>query len=196
MAGLLGLLLCACATTGRGDETLPPLPLPPVIRTTTTTSIPVVVADPPEATALAPPTSAPESTTVPAATTSVSATTVSPTTTTPAATTSPPVSTLLSDTSTTTAVVTGVVGPWIMQLASASASTTDQAIAAALNQFRAVAPGVTTLRTADWPNSFSGTPVVIFYVGGFASRDEVLAQCAALGLPSPAKCLPRQIGTG
>lgn len=81
---------------------------------------------------------------------------------------------------------------WIMQLGATSGTATAQAVGALVGQLSQISAGVKTLKSADWPAVFQGRDhKIIFYVGGFASRDAVIAQCAKLGLAYPTKCLAR-----
>jgi S1-C subfamily serine protease len=83
-------------------------------------------------------------------------------------------------------------GTWIMQLASARSTTaTPAAIAEQTAAFEELVSGVHTLRSNDWPKAYPTPDLVVFYVGGFASKAAVEAKCAALGLTVPDDCLAR-----
>jgi putative serine protease PepD len=104
-------------------------------------------------------------------------------------------------TSTTSTTTTPLPGPgtgqeskgtWIMQLASARSTTaTPAAIAAQTAEFEKITDGVRTLRSNDWPTTYPTPDLVVFYVGGFASKAAVEAQCTAIGLQTPDECLAR-----
>ena len=109
-----------------------------------------------------------------------------------------PGETTTSTTSTTSTTLPGAgtgqesKGTWIMQLASASSVTaTPAAIAEQVAAFERVVRGVRTLRSNDWPKAYPAPDLVVFYVGGFTSKDAVVAQCTALGLVVPDECLAR-----
>lgn len=83
-------------------------------------------------------------------------------------------------------------GTWIMQLASARSTTaTPAAIAEQTAEFEKITDGVRTLRSNDWPITYPTPDLVVFYVGGFASKAAVEAQCTAIGLQTPDECLAR-----
>ena len=171
----------ACSASDSASQTLAPLPI----------AVPTTVAAAPDAAAAAAAgvsaTSAPG---VPGDTT----TEASSTTVTVAVT----VSTTAAATTTTirpldaTVAGTESLRTWIMQLGATSGTATAQAVAALVGQLSQISAAVKTLKSADWPAVFQGRDhKIIFYVGGFASRDAVIAQCAKLGLAYPTKCLAR-----
>ncbi len=165
----------ACSASDSASQTLAPLPI----------AVPTTVAAAAAAGVSA--TSAPG---VPGApTTEASSTTVTVAVT---------VSTTAAATTTTirpldaTVAGTESLRTWIMQLGATSGTATAQAVAALVGQLSQISAGVKTLKSADWPAVFQGRDhKIIFYVGGFASRDAVIAQCAKLGLAYPTKCLAR-----
>lgn len=173
----LAVLVGACASSKGATPTLPPLPTVPGVSTSSTVIATVpVVPTVPVATAV------PVTTTVPAATTLPAATTTTGVATTTTATTVPSGSTYAPREKAET---------WIMQLASAATDATDAAIRAQLQKFAQTISSVNAMRTTDWPRTFPGDPRVIFYVGGFASQDAVIARCGQLGLAYPTNCLAR-----
>lgn len=165
----------ACSASDSASQTLAPLPI----------AVPTTVA----AAAVAAGVSATSAPGVPGDTTTEASTTVTVAVT---------VSTTAAATTTTirpldaTVAGTESLRTWIMQLGATSGTATAQAVAALVGQLSQISGGVKTLKSADWPAVFQGRDhKIIFYVGGFASRDAVIAQCAKLGLVYPTKCLAR-----
>ena len=175
----------ACSASDSASQTLAPLPI----------AVPTTVVAAPDAAAAA----------AAAAAAGVSATSapgVPGDTTTEASSTTVTVAVTVS---TTAAATTTTIRPldatvagteslrtWIMQLGATSGTATAQAVAALVGQLSQISAAVKTLKSADWPAVFQGRDhKIIFYVGGFASRDAVIAQCAKLGLAYPTRCLAR-----
>ncbi len=172
----------ACSASDSASQTLAPLPI----------AVPTTVAAAPDAAAAA----------AAAGVSATSAPGVPGNTTTEASSTTVTVAVTVS---TTAAATTTTIRPldatvagteslrtWIMQLGATSGTATAQAVAALVGQLSQISAGVKTLKSADWPAVFQGRDhKIIFYVGGFASRDAVIAQCAKLGLAYPTKCLAR-----
>ena len=173
----------ACSASDSASQTLAPLPI----------AVPTTVAAAPDAAAAVAAAAGVSATSAPGVpgdtTTEASSTTVTVAVT---------VSTTAAATTTTirpldaTVAGTESLRTWIMQLGATSGTATAQAVAALVGQLSQISVGVKTLKSADWPAVFQGRDhKIIFYVGGFASRDAVIAQCAKLGLAYPTKCLAR-----
>lgn len=173
----------ACSASDSASQTLAPLPI----------AVPTTVAAAPDAAAAVAAAAGVSATSAPGVpgdtTTEASSTTVTVAVT---------VSTTAAATTTTirpldaTVAGTESLRTWIMQLGATSGTATAQAVAALVGQLSQISAGVKTLKSADWPAVFQGRDhKIIFYVGGFASRDAVIAQCAKLGLAYPTKCLAR-----
>jgi SPOR domain len=170
------LALAACGGLQKSSDTLTPLPTTKPVFLPTTTSLalatlPVGVAPTVTAASTTPPTS-PETTSAPTAATATSTTTAP---------------------STTTSLPAATSGKWIMQIGSAPSNATQAAISAQLTKLQQVSPTATTLQSGDWPKVFKGENRVIFYVGGFSSREAVIAECNRIGLSYPDKCLARRL---
>jgi cell division septation protein DedD len=161
----------------KSSDTLTPLPTTKPVFLPTTTSSPL--ATPPVGVA-ATATAASASTTTATSPETTSATTAATAT----STTAP---------STTTSLPAATSGKWIMQIGSAPANASQAAVSAQLTKLRQVSPTATTLESGDWPKVFKGENRVIFYVGGFSSREAVIAECNRIGLKYPDKCLARQL---
>ena len=173
----------ACSASDSASQTLAPLPI----------AVPTTVAAAPDAAAAVAAAAGVSATSAPGVpgdtTTEASSTTVTVAVT---------VSTTAAATTTTirpldaTVAGTESLRTWIMQLGATSGTATAQAVSALVGQLSQISAGVKTLKSADWPAVFQGRDhKIIFYVGGFASRDAVIAQCAKLGLAYPTKCLAR-----
>jgi len=81
-----------------------------------------------------------------------------------------------------------------MQLGSASTNAAPAAVDALLAELRAAAPGVRTLQSSQYPGVFGQDGRIIFYVGGFRSRESVIAECGRIGRAYPDQCLARLLG--
>ena len=168
----------ACSASDSASQTLAPLP---IVAPTTVAAAPDAAAAGVSATS-AP--GVPGDTTTEASSTTV---TVAVTVSTTAAATTTTIRPLDA-----TVAGTESLRTWIMQLGATSGTATAQAVAALVGQLSQISAAVKTLKSADWPAVFQGRDhKIIFYVGGFASRDAVIAQCAKLGLAYPTKCLAR-----
>lgn len=83
------------------------------------------------------------------------------------------------------------VGTWLMQLGSVADSVAQELIDEQLDTFSEFAPGVRVLQSNDFPATFTTPNRIVFYVGGFETKEAVVAECAALGRAYPDDCLAR-----
>lgn len=83
------------------------------------------------------------------------------------------------------------VGTWIMQLGSVPVDADRAAIESELDRIADLAPGVRTLSSNDWPATFTTPDRIVYYVGGFTSRQDVRIACEVAGLIFPDQCLAR-----
>jgi len=196
--GLACLALMGCDGLGTTSATLTPLPTtkPIAVPSTTTTIVPPAVATAAATTA----TPAPTTITMPADTTTATAEAETTTSlaslapvTTVAATTTTARSASTTSTTSSTIPARALAKTWIMQLGSAPAGATKEAIAGQLAKLRAIDPRTSTLNSGDWRKSFDGPDRVIFFVPGFDSRGAVHIECARLKLSYPDQCLARYL---
>ena len=85
------------------------------------------------------------------------------------------------------------LGLWITQLGSSNLFGNTDAVAADLRQIQEVDGSARYLFSQDWPATFDASDRVIFYLGGYASKQRALDQCTRLNLAVPSNCLVRQL---
>ena len=85
------------------------------------------------------------------------------------------------------------LGLWIAQLGSSNLLGNADAVAADLRKLQEVDSSTRYLFSQDWPATFDASDRVIFYLGGYPSKQRALDQCTRLNLAVPSKCLVRQL---
>src|SRR3954453_20500774 len=161
-AGLACLALMGCDGLGTTSATLTPLPTtkPVALPTTTTTIVGPLVATAPATIATTAPTTSttppetvpPETTTTAERETTTSLASLAPVTTVAVTTTTARAASTTSTSSPTSTTIPAraLAKTWIMQLGSAPAGATNEAIASQLAKLRAIAPKTSTLNSGDW----------------------------------------------